>query len=445
MNYIKSRLGAMMFLQYAVWGIWLPVLATYLQSPIADGGLGFTSGQVGWIIGLAGSIGAASAPFIAGQFTDRYFSTEKFLAVLLVLGGIVKIITAYQDTFVAWLVLSIVYSVLYMPTLSLTNVMAFAHLDNPDREWPRIRVMGTFGWIAASWLFPMIWLQSDLQFQALPPFFVGTEAPDATARLVDTLKVSGVLSILYATFCLLLPNTPPRKEGVEKLAFKKAFSLFSHRSFAILVLASLPISVIHQIYFMQTGPFFENQLGLLVTYIAPAMTVGQFAEIGVMVFLGVFLVRLGFRWTIALGGFAYFARYAIWGLISMQDAAGPSVDAAGQFVWTIPLMIGVFSQLLHGVCYACFFASAYMYVDRIADADIRNSAQTVFGIIILGAGPMLAGPFLGILGSVFGEAGVVTDFAGMWFTLAAIALITTVLVGFAFEDETQGEIVLQSA
>ena len=166
MNYIKSRLGAMMFLQYAVWGIWLPVLATYLQSPIADGGLGFTSGQVGWIIGLAGSIGA-----------------------------IVKIITAYQDTFVAWLVLSIVYSVLYMPTLSLTNVMAFAHLDNPDREWPRIRVMGTFGWIAASWLFPMIWLQSDLQFQALPPFFVGTEAPDATARLVDTLKVSGGLSI----------------------------------------------------------------------------------------------------------------------------------------------------------------------------------------------------------------------------------------------------------
>ena len=99
MNYIKSRLGAMMFLQYAVWGIWLPVLAVYLQSPIADGGLGFTSGQVGWIIGLAGSIGAASAPFIAGQFTDRYFSTEKFLAVLLVLGGIVKIITAYQDTF----------------------------------------------------------------------------------------------------------------------------------------------------------------------------------------------------------------------------------------------------------------------------------------------------------------------------------------------------------
>lgn len=437
MGSVNSRLGMMMFLQYSVWGIWLPVLATYLQSPTAGGGLGFTSGQVGWIIGIAASAGAISAPFIAGQFADRYFSTEKFLALLLLCGGVVKIILSYQDTFNAWLLLSILYSILYMPTLSLTNSMAFAHLKNPDSEWPRIRLMGTFGWIAASWLFPMIWLQTNLEFQVLPPFFVGTEVADATARLADTLKVSGTISILYAGYCFLLPSTPPKKDGVEKLAFKKAFSLLSHRSFAVLVASSLPIAVIHQIYFMQTGPFFENQLGLLVTYIAPAMTVGQFAEIGVMAFLGLFLVKLGFRWTITIGALAYFARYAIWGLISLQEASGPSVDAAGQFVWTGPLVIGIFSQLLHGVCYACFFASAYMYVDKIAAEDIRNSAQTVFGIIILGLGPMLAGPFLSILGSVFGEDGVVTNFAGMWFTLSIIALLTSGLVAFAFRDETE--------
>jgi nucleoside transporter len=437
LHLIKSRLSLMMFLQYAVWGIWLPVLATYLQSPVAGGGLGFTSGQVGLIIGVAGSIGAVSAPFIAGQFADRYFPTEKFLAVLLVLGGMVKITLSYQESFTAWLLLATLYSVLYMPTLSLTNSMAFAHLENSEKDFPRIRVWGTIGWIAASWLFPMIWLQNNLEFQILPPFFVGTEVADATARLADTLKVSGIIAFLYAGFCFLLPHTPPKKDGVEKLAFKKAFSLLSHRSFAVLVAASLPIAVIHQIYFMQTGPFFENQLGMLVTYIAPAMTVGQFAEIGFLAILGVLLVRLGFKWTITIGALAYFTRYAIWGLISLQDASGPSVDAAGQFVWTTPLMIGVFSQILHGLCYACFFASAFMYVDRIADEDIRNSAQTVFGIIILGLGPMVAGPFLGVLGSVFGEAGVVTNFAGMWFTLATIALLTAALVVFAFEDETK--------
>ena len=436
MDTVKSRLNLMMFLQYAVWGVWLPVLATYLQSPLADGGMGFTSGQVGLILGVAGSIGAVSAPFIAGQFADRYFATEKFLAVLLVLGGIVKISLSYQDTFSAWLVLATLYSILYMPTLSLTNSMAFVHLDNSERDFPRVRVWGTIGWIAASWLFPMIWLQTNLQLQMLPPFFVGNEVPDATARLADTLKISGVLAFLYAGFCLLLPNTPPKKDGVDKLAFKKAFSLLTRKSFAVLVAASLPVAVIHQIYFMQAGPFFENQLGMLVTYIAPAMTVGQFAEIASLALLGTLLMRLGFKWTITLGALAYFARYAIWGMISLQDSSGPSVDAAGQFVWTPSLMVGVFSQILHGLCYACFFASAFMYVDRVADDDIRNSAQTVFGIIILGVGPMIAGPALGILGNVFGEAGVVTNFAGMWFTLAAIALLTAALVAFAFRDET---------
>ena len=437
MTSVKSRLNLMMFLQYAVWGVWLPVLATYLQSPIVEGGLGFTSGQVGWIIGIAASLGAVSAPFIAGQFADRYFSTEKFLCLLLLFGGVVKLVLSFQTSFPAWLVLSVLYSVLYMPTLSLTNSMAFAHLKKVDTEWPRVRVMGTFGWIAASWLFPMIWLQSNLEFQILPPFFVGIEVADATSRLGDTLKVSGVLSILYAFYCMFLPNTPPNREASEKLAFIKAFSLLSDKSFAVLVMASLPIAVIHQIYFMQTGPFLENQLGLLVTYIAPAMTVGQFAEIAVMAVLGVFIGKFGFRRTIAIGAFAYFARYLVWGLISLQEPSGPSVDAFGQFLWTVPLVIGVFSQLLHGVCYACFFAAAYMYVDKIADDDIRNSAQTVFGIIILGLGPMLAAPLLAFLSSLFGEAGVVTDFAGMWLTLAAIALTTSVVFFVAFTEEVK--------
>ncbi|MCH7910094.1 MAG: MFS transporter, partial [Candidatus Hydrogenedentes bacterium] len=196
MQFIKSRLGMMMFLQYAVWGFWLPILARYLQSSTEDGGLGFTPGQVGWILGLAGSIGAVTAPFIAGQLADRRFSTEKFLAVLLLLGGLIKWYTSTQTTFEAWLVLSILYSIVYQPTLALTNSLAFAHLGDADREFPRVRVWGTIGWIAASWIFPMVWLQTDLTLQALPPFLAGTELPDATGRLVDALKFSGGPSIL---------------------------------------------------------------------------------------------------------------------------------------------------------------------------------------------------------------------------------------------------------
>ena len=421
MGLLKSRLRVMMVLQYAVWGIWLPILARYLQAPVVEGGLGFTVSQVGWILGSAGSIGAISAPFIAGQFADRYFSAERFMAGLLFVGGIVIFIMAGQTSFTAWLVLASLYSILYMPTLALTNSISFANLDDPDIDFPLVRVFGGIGWIGASWLFPMIWLQSDLSFQAMPPFFVGTEYADGTARLADALRASGVMSMIYAGYCFFLPHTPPRKNDVEPLAFKKAFALLRHPSFAWLVAASLPISVIHQIYFVQTSPFFSQVLGIEDQYIGPAMTVGQFAELFIMAGLGFMLKGWGFRTTICIGGTAYVLRYAIFGMAE-----------------SLPVSLVIASQALHGFCYACFFAAAYIYVDRIAEEDVRSSAQTVFGIVILGVGPMITGVVLTGLSSVFpsGDGGI--EFQSLWFTLSAVALITTLMFGVFFRDETQG-------
>ncbi len=150
------------------------------------------------------------------------------------------------------------------------------------------------GWIAASWAFPMIWLQTDLQFQSMPPFIVGAEVPDVTARLVDALKFSGGISIIYGAFCFLLPNTPPKEDASEKLAFKKAFKLFQYSSFTILVISSLAVSIIHQIYFLQTGPFLSH-IGIPDSQIGPAMTIGQFAEILTMAYLGYFLKILDLK------------------------------------------------------------------------------------------------------------------------------------------------------
>ena len=107
----NSRLGIMMFLQYALWGAWLPVTARYLSASVSEGGLGFTGSQIGMILGLAGSIGAIAAPFIAGQIADRYFSTERVLAFLVTTGGMVKWYTAFQIDYQAWLILSIIYSI----------------------------------------------------------------------------------------------------------------------------------------------------------------------------------------------------------------------------------------------------------------------------------------------------------------------------------------------
>ena len=163
------------------------------------------------------------SPFIAGQFADRYFSTERILSFLVITGGIVKWYTATRTDYESWLWLSILYSVLYMPTLALSNSVAFSHIDDAENTFPKIRVWGTIGWIAASWAFPMIWLQQNLSFQLMPPFLSGDEVPNVTARLADALKFSGIISMAYGAFCFLLPNTPPKADAVEKLAFKKAF------------------------------------------------------------------------------------------------------------------------------------------------------------------------------------------------------------------------------
>jgi len=405
----------MMFLQYALWGAWLPVTARYLSATTAEGGLGFSGSEIGMILGLAGSIGAIAAPFIAGQIADRYFSTERVLGLLVTAGGAVKWITAHQTEYGAWLVLSIIYSVLYMPTLALSNSITFSHIDDQENDFPKIRVWGTIGWIAASWVFPMIWLQQGLHFQWMPPFIVGTEVPDVTSRLADALKFSGIISISYGAFCLLLPHTPPKRDAIEKLAFKKAFELFKISSFTVLVIASLAVSVIHQIYFLQTGPFLSH-IGILDSQIGPAMTIGQFAEILTMAYLGFFLKRLGFHKVISIGVAAYCIRYAIFG--------------TGSF----PVWIMVMSQAFHGFCYAFFFAAAYIYVDKLADEDVRHSAQTVFGIIILGGGPVIGGWLSGYLQNIYTLDGVF-NYSDFWYSLSLIGLLTTIFFYFSFQTQ----------
>ena len=415
----NTRLGTMMFLQFAIWGAWLPLTARYLSATVAEGGLGFSGSEIGMTLGLAGSIGAIVSPFIAGQFADRYFSTERILSFLVITGGIVKWYTATRTDYESWLWLSILYSVLYMPTLALSNSVAFSHIDDSENTFPKIRVWGTIGWIAASWAFPMIWLQQDLSFQLMPPFLSGDEVPGVTARLADALKFSGIISLIYGAFCFLLPNTPPKADAVENLAFKKAFNLFSNKSFLVLVLASLGVSIIHQIYFLQTGPFLSS-IGIKDSSIGPAMTIGQFAEIVTMAYLGFFLKRLGFKKVITIGIFAYFARYMIFGTSFL------------------PTWVMVMSQAFHGFCFAFFFAAGFIYVDKLADDDVRHSAQTVFGIIIFGGGPVVGGWLSGYLQNIYTLDGVF-NYSSFWYTLAGIGLVVTLLFYSSFNSTLSKE------
>ncbi len=378
----KFRLSAMMFLQYAVWGAWIPIISRYLNAaPALDeagrqiGGLGFSWAAIGTILGIAGAVGAVVGPFVAGQVADRWFSAERFLCVMFILGGIVKYITASATTVNQWLWLSILYSVLYMPTIAISNSLAFSHLKDPDRQFPPIRLWGTIGWIVVSWVFPMVWLQSNLHFQLMPPFLVGTEHGDVVMRIADSLRFAGILSVCYGVYCLFLPHTPPKK-SVESIAVADSFRLLRHRGLLVLTIVSLPISIVYTVYIIQTAQFLPTLEGIRDSDILPVMSIGQFSEIFVLGSLGLFLKRLGFRTVLTIGCLGFALRFAAFGL--------------GTPTWLV-----VASQALHGVCFACFYAAAFIYVDRVAPAHIRHSAQTVFGIILLGIGPALAGHVIG--------------------------------------------------
>jgi len=429
---LTFRLSVMMFLQWGMFGLWIPLAGAFILAKPGDGGLGFSQYELGWIMGISGSIGALAAPFIAGQIADRYLNTERLMAILLILGGAVWwLMSEQQDSplipalslagpehrFAVWLVLSITASLALAPTGALSNSLAFAQMKDPTRQFPVVRVWGTIGWIVAGWVFSWVWLQRGLVLTWKPPFLVGAKFPDATDRMLDSLKAAAVVAWVYAAYCLTMPKTPPKRGAAEKLAFWKAFRLFGRPSFLVLTVAALLIACIHNIFFMQTGPLLRH-IGLGEHNIGPAMSVGQITEIVMIAVLGLLLKRLGMRAVLTIGGVAYVLRFLFLGSTWLPP-------------WAIVASLG-----FHGVCFACYYAAAFIYVNRLADADIRSSAQTLFGILI-GIGPVIGGWLNGFLADRFTPAGGTLNYMKYWYTIAAIGLAAALVLGVFFRDETK--------
>jgi MFS family permease len=405
---VAGVLAGMMFFEWAIRGVWMPYLADYLGTPITSGGLGFSGGQVGWILGCGGTVGALAAPLIAGQLADRALDAERALALLILPGGLLIAALASVHHFALFLVLMAAYSITYMPTLSLTNSICFQNLAD-DHSFPRFRLCGTFGWIAASTLFPLLWLNN-------------ANSAVNTARIADALLVAGALSLLFGLYALfLLPKTPPKANPTHPWAFVRAFALLRNRGFLILVLSALPISMIHQAFYFRIAPYLRESLQLPLAWIGPVITVGQWCEMLCLYFLGFFLKRMGFKKVLILGAVSYSLRFAIF--------------AVGH-----PLGLVIAAQGLHGIGAACFFAGAFICVERVTPADVRHSAQMVFGIAILGGGPILAAfynqffdrftvPVNAALGALSPTRQAYMQF---WTAQAAVALGAALLLFMAF-------------
>jgi nucleoside transporter len=387
---IRWRLSAMMFLEYAIWGAWAPVLGAYLLN-----NLHFSGGEVGWIYSML-PLATIVAPMLFGQIADRYVNTEYLLAVLSLASAVLLWVMLGMTTFLPFLIVMLLYSLVFAPTLVLTNSLAFDHLKNSEKEFGSIRVLGTVGWMIAAYTLTF-WLRESSHLTQ------GT-----------SLHLAAIFAVGLAILSLALPHTPPKKEGSDPLAFMKAFRLMSDRNFAVFMAISFVVATELQFYYVLTAPFLQD-MGVKPANTSSVMTIAQAAEFVVMgLVLPWVLPRLGVRKIMVIGILAWPIRYAIFALAWYHGpSALPVVEAA---------------LTLHGFCYVFFFVVGFIYVDQVAPPDIRASAQALIGVVALGLGSYIGSLIAGYIKGAFTRASGATD----WIWVFLIPCFLTVLCAIVF-------------
>lgn len=396
----RWKLFLMMVLQFFVWGAWLPPLFGIMP------GLGFTATQQA-LIGSCFAIASIVGIFFSNQWADRSFAAERFLATSHLVGGLALIGLWFTTDFAVFFGLMLVHSLVYVPTISVTNSLAFAHLADARREFGIVRMGGTIGWILAAW----------------PLYFVLKDIPDAEQLVAQrtVFLIGGLAALLLAAFALSLPHTPPKPaaSGEDRWASLKAARLLRHPFLLVLFVVTFVDATIHNGYFVMTYPFLER-IGFDPGMVMPVMSIGQVAEIATMAMLGLALKRLGWRWTMTIGVLGHAARFAVFALV--RDHAAIMVV-----------------QVLHGICYAFFFATVYIFIDVHFPKDVRTSAQGLFNLLILGLGDLAAKWIFVPLTTANTAADGTVDYRTLFLWPTGMALGAALLLAVAFHPPHTAE------
>ncbi|HEX2666669.1 MAG TPA: nucleoside permease [Candidatus Acidoferrum sp.] len=394
---MRVRLSLMMFLEYFIWGAWYVTLGTWLGQQ-----LHFSGEQIGVVAGTT-ALGAAISPFLVGLMADELFANQRLLAALHGIGGLLLWFASAQTAFGPMYALLLIYSLCYMPTMALTNALAFRQMKDPKRDFGSIRVLGTAGWIVAGLLIGFLRVEPT----AIP------------------IRIAGAASMLMAIYSLTLPHTPPLRSAhgfkLSNIFPPEAFTLFKDRNFSVFALASFLICIPLQFYYTFTNPFL-NEIGMQNA--AGKMTMGQMSELLFMVTLPWFFRRVGVKYTLMLGMFAWVVRYISFG-----------TGNTGSFVALLYLGI-----VLHGICYDFFFVTGQVYVDQKAPLALRAVAQGLIYFITYGIGMFVGSWICGAIVDRYAKSlpsgGGLHDWRSIWMVpaIASAVVLLFFWVGFRREE-----------
>jgi len=407
---IRVKLSTMMFLEFFIWGAWFVTLGTYLLKNLNATGL-----QVGTAF-LTQSVGAIVAPFIIGLIADRFFSAQKILGVLHLAGAVLLWRASLAPDFGSFYPSILTYMILYMPTLALVNSISFRQMQDPQKEFAPIRVLGTLGWIVAG--LTIGWLNWE-----------------QNGSLQATFTMAAVASAILGVFSFTLPATPPVKKGQSSslgdLLGLDAIGMLKNRSYLIFFLASIAICIPLAFYYGFTNPFL-NEVGMKSA--AGVQSLGQVSELLFMLAIPLFFSKLGVKKMLAIGMAAWVLRYVFF--------AYGNADAN---YWM--LIAGI---VLHGVCYDFFFVTGQIYTDNLAGEQFKSSAQGFITLATYGVGMLIGTLLSGRIFDAYQLSPEAHDWRMIWLIPAGIAGVVLLLFLLMFRERrqaatTEPEVALGSA
>ena len=391
----------MMFLQYFIWGAWYVTAATYMSKILNSSGA-----EIGNTYS-AFAFAAIISPFFVGAIADRYFSAQKAMGALHLIGGLLLLYLTQVSSSFLFLLIVLFYSLMYMPTVALSNNIVFANVSDTGKVFPIIRFFGTFGWIIAGLV-----IGSNIIFGQ--KFGLGLEANNTT--LPYTFYIASGASILLGVFSFTLPDVPPKGKTDNSSFGLEALVLLKDKSYLIFFISAVLICIPLSFYYSFANVFL-NDIGMEGA--AGKMILGQVSEAIFILSIPLLYYRLGVKNILIIGIAAWALRFFFFSNGDMSD----------DYYWM--LMAGI---VLHGICYDFFFVTGYMYTENKAGEKIKNAAQGLFTVATYGIGMTIGSWFSGIITDSYTVDGI-KNWAEIWMIPAYISGAVLLFLMIFFKEK----------